>query len=257
MWELYDALIAGIPPECTVDDLVCGAYSVIVKSNESCGFAGTIPGDSRPESWKKYCGMPLRDLAECIKSWNFVEASIGLAAVNAWYNTPACAGAYGIPLAAAKQTEDRKSDPFIMYQNMIRDKNVCVVGHFPYLDKLFAPVCNLAIIETEPLEGDYPESAAAYLLPDAEYVFITCASLVYKSLPGYLSLCRDASVVLVGPSTPLAPVLFSFGIDDISTFIIQDAGHAEDIAKGLSQDRIYTTGRKVSLKKEVWAASQL
>ena len=42
------------------------------------------------------------------------------------------------------------NDPFIMSQKEIRGKKVVTIGHFPYLEKLFEPICELAIIEREP-----------------------------------------------------------------------------------------------------------
>lgn len=105
------------------------------------GTTGTIPGDSRPEMFRRKLGMPLRELAGAVKSWNYVESSIGLAAINAYYNNPEVAAANGVELAANRITEDRKNDPFIMSQNRIKNKKVCVIGHFPPLEQLFAPVC--------------------------------------------------------------------------------------------------------------------
>lgn len=250
MWEIYDAVISGIPEEYTVDDLILGGYTTYVRSGTGSGIAGTIPGDSRPEMFRRKLGMPLRELAEAVKSWNYVESSIGLAAINAYYNCPEVAAANGVELAGSRITEDRKNDPFIMSQNRIKNKKVCVIGHFPHLEQLFAPVCDLSIIEMPPGADDYPEPASDYLVPEADFVFITCASIVYKTLPRYLNLAENAeNVVIVGPSTPLAPALFDFGVDDLSSFVIRDGDHAKRIAQGLDMDRIYATGQKVSWKK--------
>lgn len=250
MWQIYDDIIAGIPEEKTVDDLVLGGYTIYVRSGGGCGVAGFIEGNTRPETGKRRLGMPLRELAESVKSWNYVEASIGLAAINAHYNSPEVAKAHGVELASSRITEDRKNDPFIMSQNRIKNKKVCVIGHFPHLEMLFEPVCDLAIIENTPGQDDYPEPASDYLIPEADMVFITCASLVYKTLPRYLKLAEHAEhVVIVGPATPLAPALFACGVDDLSAFVILDGEHAKQIAQGLSPDKIYAAGQKVSWKR--------
>lgn len=250
MWKLYDEIIAGIPEEAPVDDLINGCYTSFVRSGTGYGTAGLIPLDSRPGILRRELGMPLRELAESVKSWNFVEASVGLAAINAYYNNPEVAEANGVELASSRITEDRKNDPFIMSQNRIKNKKVCVVGHFPHLEQLFAPVCDLAIVETSPGPEDYPEPATDYLIPESDLVFITCESLIYKTLPRYLKLAENAEhVVIVGPSTPLAPALFGFGVDDISSFVIRDGGHVKRIVQGLDHDRIYAAGQKVSWKR--------
>lgn len=250
MWKIYDAVISGIPEEYTVDDLILGGYTTYVRSGSGCGTAGTIPGDSRPEMFRRKLGMPLRELAGAMKSWNYVESSIGLVAINAYYNNPEVAAANGVELAANRITEDRKNDPFIMSQNRIKNKKVCMIGHFPHLEQLFAPVCDLSIIEMPPGADDYPKPASDYLVPEADFVFIICASIVNKTLPRYLKLAENAeNVVIVGPSTPLAPAFFNFGVDALSSFVIRDGGHAKRIAQGLDMDRIYATGQKVSWKK--------
>ncbi|MDR0439314.1 MAG: DUF364 domain-containing protein [Methanocalculaceae archaeon] len=251
MWKIYDAIISGIPEEYTVEDLLLGGYTTYVKSGSGCGVAGTIPGDSRPEILRREIGMPLHELAEAVKSWNYVESSIGLAAMNAYYNSPEIAAEHGVELSPNRTTEDRKNDPFIMSQSRIKNKKVCVIGHFPRLEQLFAPVCDLSIIEILPGPDDYPEPASDYLVPEADFVFITCASIVYKTLSRYLKLAKNAeNVVIVGSSTPLAPAFFDFGVDDISSFVIRDCDHAKRIAQGLDMDRIHSTGQKVSWKRQ-------
>ena len=250
MWELYDALIGGIPEECLVDEFICGTYAVLVRSGSACGFSHILPGDTLPETRKKSLHMPLKKLAECIKSWNFIEASAGMAAINAWYNSPATAGGNGIVLTGSLHSEDRLNDPFIAYQNVIKNKKVAVFGHFPYIEQLLRPVCELTLIVREPLEGDYPEAAAEYVLPESDFVILSCTSLIYKTLPRLLALARNAYVVLVGPFTPLAPALFPFGINDLSGFVIKDNAGAASIVAGFERRSIYKTGQKVSLKAE-------
>lgn len=248
MWELYDALIEGIPEKCLVDEFICGTYAVLVRSGNGCGFSQVLPGDTLPEMMKKSLHMPLKKLAECVKSWNFIEASVGMAAINAWYNSPETAVSNGIALTNSLYSEDRLNDPFIAYQNVIRNKKVAVLGHFPYIEQLLQPVCDLAIIEREPEEGDYPEAAAEYILPNSDFVILSCTSLVYKTLPRMLELARNAYVVIVGPFTPLAPQLFSLGVNDLSGFVIKDNTSAARIVSGLERSAIYKTGQKVTIK---------
>nr|WP_242976062.1 DUF364 domain-containing protein [Desulfosporosinus sp. FKB] len=74
----------------------------------------------------------------------------------------------------------RRYDPFIMSQNKGKGKKVVVVGHFPYLENLLEPVCDFSIIEWEPLEGDYPMPDSEYLLPEADYAYLTSLSAVFR-----------------------------------------------------------------------------
>ena len=62
-----------------------------------------------------------RELAELIKSWNYLEAAVGQAAINAWYNSPEIARQNGVDMDQSPR-EDRMNDPFIMSQREIRGK---------------------------------------------------------------------------------------------------------------------------------------
>lgn len=252
MWKIYDDLINGIPENLTVDELVCGSGSSYVRSGKGAGFAGYRLYTTRlPMFTKNLLGVPLREVATCAKSWNFVEASIGVAAINAYYNNPEVARKNGVEFSDAKWVEDRLFDPFIMSQKEIKDKKVAVVGHFPHLENLFEPICDLSIIEWEPEEGDYPISASEYLLPQCDYVYLTCASLMDKTLPRLLEASKNAKrITLVGPATPLAPVLFDYGIETLSGFIIKDNSRAFRIISGIEKVKVYTAGQKVTFKKE-------
>jgi uncharacterized protein len=249
MWELYDALIEGIPEECFMKDLVCGNGRVWVHSSEGYGFSSLVSGKSRPvERAGRTPGMKLRELAACVKSWNLQEASVGQAAINSYYNAVPVAEANGVPISHIRFAEDRVYDPFISYQHAIRGKKVAVMGHFHYLDQLFRPVCDLSVLEYEPQEGDYPYWAAEYILPEAEFVVITSTALINKTLPRLLALSVQAKVIMVGPSTPMAPVLRRFGISDLSGLIIKDGEKARSICCGQESSKIYTSGQKTSLR---------
>lgn len=250
MWKLYDALIEAIPSYLKADEILCGPNTALVQYEAGVGYSGLLPEQMRPSTVSvKRNGMPLKDLASCVKSWNFVEAGIGLAAINAYYNALPVAREHGVPFSDARHAEDRMSDPFIAYQNLIRDKSVAVIGHFPHLEQLFLPVCSLHILEQDSRDyGVYPMESADYILPECQYVFLPCRTLVDKSLPRLLAAASSAHVVLVGPFTTLAPQLFSFGVSDLSGFLIKDPDAAKAIVGGMDASRIYRTGEKVSFK---------
>jgi uncharacterized protein (DUF4213/DUF364 family) len=253
MWELYDDMLAGIPDSAVADEIIVGSYGAFVRSGDGVGICGAMDDSSyRGEIMpKRRNGMPLRELAGCIKSWDFIEAELGMAAINAWYNAPERLIALGIDVAGNKAIEDRKSDPFIQMQKDVRGKRATVIGHFPYIDQLFAPVCELSVIEKfYPKEGDYPEQAADYLLPESDYVFISCYTVVEKSLPRFLELSKKAHVTIVGPATPCAPVLRKYGAHDFAGFVVTDNNFARDIVCGLGGN-MHSAGHKVNYRSEL------
>ncbi len=248
MWEIYDALIDEIPDDLTVDEIIVGNGITYVESN---GGSGAAPYRNYTERAPQYGGnkldLSLKETAELVKSWNFEEASVGNAALLAYYNHPDRVRAAGILSSDKNRVEDRLKDPFINSQNEIKGKRVCVVGHFPLIENLFEPVCDLSIIEWSPGMGDYPYTACDYIIPECEYVYLTCASIGDKSLPHLLELSENAAkITMVGPATPLAEQFFDFGIDDLSGFVILDNERARRIVSGAEFQRIYASGKKVN-----------
>ncbi|MCL2409923.1 MAG: DUF364 domain-containing protein [Oscillospiraceae bacterium] len=253
MWELYDELITGISHDAIVDDMAIGVAGAYVRSGSGVGITSTAD-----ETWresmltKKSLGMPLRELAECVKSWSFEEASLGLAAINAWYNDITRLRTLGLDVPDAVHVEDRSADPFIVLQREMKEKNVTTIGHFPYIDQLLAPVCNLSVVEKfYPKEGDYPEQAADYLIPNSDYVVISAYTIVEKSLPRFLKLCRDdAHVTIIGSTSPVTPILRRYGVDDIAGFAVKNSEAAKNICLGFGGN-IHSTGQKINYRTKV------
>ncbi len=251
MWELYDRMIEGIPHDWKAEEIFRGTSFACVLSNNGLGIAEPRPYDLRkPLQTKNLEGASLREVAACIKSWNFFEAATGLAAINAYYNNIDVARGFGVTISESLHIEDRIFDPFIMSQNTIRGKKVTVVGHFPHITQLMAPVCDLSIIAVhDPQQDDYPLSAAEFLLPESDFVYISSSTLIDKTMPRLLELSRNAqTTTIVGPSTPLAPVLFAFGAHDLSGFVVKDRSKAKNIIRGAENNKIFATGQKVAFK---------
>ncbi len=251
MKDLYDALIEGIPENEPVEEVLSTRYGALVRSRGNIGFSEYRGGwDSRPKQEQgDLTRKTLRELAAGVKSWNFTEAAIGVAALNAWYNSSEMAEKNGLMISPRRNVEDRNADPFIHHQTAARGKKVVVFGHFPYMEKLLKPVCELYIVNRFPQKGDYPETALEYLVPGSDFVFLGVMTFLEKSLPRILELAGDAYVGLVGPVTVMSPILFDYGVDELDGFIPKDAALLERILKEQQARRLYVSGEKVSLKK--------
>jgi uncharacterized protein (DUF4213/DUF364 family) len=178
-WRLYDALIEGVDPSWKVDYYTQGVTWCEVFSGDNSGIAMCIhergPGPEFPDPVD---GMSLQDMAAMVKSWNYLEASLGTAALNCYYNTVekvnALGGFRGLEIGTgAIDPEKRKQlNAFIAFQDEIAGKKVAVVGHFPHIERKIGSISDLIIIERRPKKGDYPDPASEYILREHDYAFI-------------------------------------------------------------------------------------
>jgi uncharacterized protein (DUF4213/DUF364 family) len=80
------------------------------------------------------------------------------------------------------------------------------------------------VLEKRPGEGDLPAEAATEVIPQADVVAITGTSLINHTFEELMGLCRpEAFILVVGPTTPLSPVLFDYGASVISGTVVTDS----------------------------------
>jgi uncharacterized protein (DUF4213/DUF364 family) len=188
--------------------------------------------------------MALRELAAAAKSWNFAEASLGMAAINAYWNSAE-------HRAVARALERGETEAFSAWRDRVRGKKAAVIGHFPRLEEKLGAVCELSILEKRPLPGDYPDSACEFLLPLQDFVFATGVTLTNKTLPRLLELSRHTGIILTGPSVPLAPLLFGRGVRDLQGFVITDPALCRKIINGEnSAAAVFDAGRQISMDRD-------
>ncbi len=247
MWELYDALIEGIPQNIVVTDSLVGTIWSAVCTKDGVGLAMTTPQHTRPAAVSgDMRGMKLVDMAKRVKSWHFIEAGLGMAAINAYYNQPTLAKKNGV---LVPEKNKREQDAFIASYDELAGKRVCVVGHFPFLERRIHDICDFSILERQPHNGDYPDTACEYMLPQADYVFITGSALTNKTMPRLLQLSKNAKTTLVGTSVPLAPALFDYNVDCLAGFMPTDNEGCWRIAAYDHENPLTTAGQRVRLIK--------
>lgn len=247
MWELYNTLIDRIPSNLTVEKVITGAHKTLVKSQLGLGISNTILLDAKPFSChNSLIGQPVKNVAGLVKSWNLLEASIGIAALNSYFNTPEVAEANGFFSDSSPASDQRKADPFILYQNLVKHKKVATIGHTKYLHTLLKGSCELTLIGEEKL-GFYPSTAAEFLLPNQDFLFLSATAFLYKSIERLLHLAKKATIILYGSALPMSPSLFHFGVYDLSGFVILEPLLAEAIVSGSEQTSIYRAGKKVRM----------
>lgn len=229
-WFLYDKLLATVPAEATVTNYVAGRHWLMVESSlGGVGLAQHFPRADGSKPGHQVLGRGLKEVAEGLKSWDYNLASLGMAALNAASNTMMLIPDSPLQTAAAKTP----GDAFEFFLPRIAGRKVAVIGHFPHLEDILAPHCRLSIFERQPQPGDLPDPAAEYLLPEMELVYITGTTFINKTITRLLELAARAEVCIVGPSTPMMPLLFKYGLHSLSGLVVTDF---TELARAITED---------------------
>lgn len=221
IWDSYHSVLAEIPAGQRVADCVVSlVWTLVVTGDGQAGIAVTYPqGVYESGLPGTVAGSDLRTAAGWVTSWNYYEASLGCAAVNAAVNTrERLEGMTGRPL---EELAAGGRDLFTRLAERFAGGRAAVVGHFPAVERL-AATCELTVLERQPQAGDTPDPACEYILPQQDLVCITGTTVTNKTLPRLLELSRRAFTVLVGPSTPLSPVWFDYGVDVLAGAVVVD-----------------------------------
>lgn len=228
-WKLYDELIAGVPDDVLVTDYCLGLCWSYVEAESGVGVSCTCRGGAtKPTDERNFRGLALKEMAALSKSWRFEEATLGVAALNAWYGQKKLVDAMGVTYDEPVEFPDgsiHKIDAFEIMRPEIEAKgnaNVVVVGHFPHVDRI-AEYANLTVLERNCRSDlDTPDPACEYVLLDADYAFITGVTLENKTAPRLLELAGDAFVTMVGPSVVMSQALFDAGANMAAGSIVID-----------------------------------
>jgi len=137
-----------------------------------------------------------------------VLASVGVAALNALLPIP------------TQDWEEANAEDVLTRHGY--GKRVVMIGRFPFAERLRSNVGELVILEKDPGPDDLPAQAAYEVIPHADVVAITSMTVINHTLDELINLCKpEAFVMLLGPSTPLSPLLFEHGIDVLSGSIVK------------------------------------
>ena len=229
-WSLYNRMIEGIPQGVVVRDYCLGTHWSYVEADSGMGIAWTAGGGMKRMFKGDLRGRELREVAQLSKSWCFEEATLGIAALNAWYSQrdklDPLGAQYDEPIELPDGTR-RKMDAFELHASQMEGKNVVMVGHFPHPERLVEYGANLTILERNVRdELDTPDPACEYVVPEADLVFYTGVTLINKTAPRLLQLAQNARVVMVGPSVVMAPSLFEYGVDMLAGSVVSDPDKA-------------------------------
>jgi uncharacterized protein len=206
--KILEDLIRSLKGDALAREVRVGPFWTGVWSR-GCGLASTT-GSGEHEHGATFvqdagslAGRSALELARLAYSESLLEAGIGLAAINSLLDVDET---HCVELNAAELLLDRG-----------RGKKVALVGHFPFVPALREAAARLWVLELRPRPGDAGAEEAETIVPQADIVAITGSAFINHTIDRLLSLCRPGTLVVVlGPSTPLSPVLFDYGVDVVS-----------------------------------------
>lgn len=217
--QLEEKLAKSVEGPHLVDKVIVGLNWTMVRAGELCGIARSpergTQGARTVRPIGGFSGMPLSQLANSLLSMDSLDRSIGLAAVNAFWNRPCAVNSV---LRHFRNTGGLSAlEP--------PGEGVLIVGGFRGAAKRLP---SARIVEREPKSGDLSVEEAPKAFLDTKHLAITAQTLMNGSL---MPILASSSMVphrlLVGPSAPLSPTLFDFGINEISGAVVTDPDMAE------------------------------
>ena len=214
-WEIYDLLIEraeSAARDARVEQIVIGLTWTLCQCRAEQGLGTGLAMSpmqyTRTLPWAGTLAQrPISDIIGWIKSWNPFEAAIGLAAINSVLNFSSTTVTSG---ATALTTSNLAV--FEYFLPRLKNRKVVVIGRYPGLER-YQSALDMTVLERTSQEGDLPDTACEYLVPEADWVFLTASSLVNKTFPRLAELASDAVTVLMGPSVPWLKEWADFGID--------------------------------------------
>lgn len=236
--NVIDDLLASLPVgEIPLRDVRVGPFWTVVWTERGAGLASTQRDAHTPHghSLIRWAGdlvdHDAGELAGLLRSKSPMEAALGMATIN------------GLLEVDDSSLTDRNASAEIIQRG--EGRRVVIAGHFPFIPKVRRAVGRLDVLELDPGPNELPPRAAAEVIPQADVVAITGTSLVNKTFDKLIRHCRpEAFVLLLGPTSPLSPVLFDYGVDLIAGTRVADPATALAVA---GQGAIFRQMRGVRL----------
>ena len=198
-------LAASVDTDLLVDKVLVGLNWTMVYAGEFCGIARSpergTEGARSILTEAGFRGRRLKDLAKMICSTDSLSRSMGLAAINAFWNRP---------VENSEKSGFSRFDP--------PGEGLVIIGGFRDSKKRLPKA---KIVEREPVSDDVDISDAGRTIANAKYLAITAQTLMNGSLEPLLRASKMVPFrMLIGPSAPLCPVLLDYGLDDVSGNVV-------------------------------------
>lgn len=250
--RLYTLLLDHCRSDVFIDELMIGLVWTLCQGKGGVPGLAMSPGIvTRTLPWSgSLCGKAVTEVAAWLLEWDAYKATVAMAAINHCLN--------GRPLPESVPLEpDAEHANLAVFEHFLPQllgQNVVVIGHYPGIERYQAQM-HLTVLEKQPVAGDLPDAACEFLLPKADWVFLTASSIPNKTFPRLAELSANAQTVLMGPTMPWLPHWHEFGIDYLAGVEVTDATALYHTAAQGGGVRIFENGVRYRIAKLTPATS--
>lgn len=201
--SVFEKLLNNIDRDIKVTKIQLGrSWVATVLENGHCGIAAKLYNKQTCEPEK----LIAHDCRAVALSHNILSedpflASVGLATINACYNTTENVAQY----QAFADKETPCTD-----QLDLNEKTVGIIGH---MKRTYDNINNnfktksLFMFDQNPSLGDLPPEKESELLPTCDVLIITGTTLINHTIGEILQWSNGAQKIMTGPSVPFCPYL--------------------------------------------------
>ncbi len=206
---VIETLLTDLPLGWQVADVYIGENWVlsVVRNRDGRQQAGVaaapheILPDARFQLGHHVLDKQAEVIAQGLRSTDSTKAAVGLATPNA--------------LNCVDEARLTYDDAANWLTAQSTGKTVAFFGRFPFIEEEIRPYARQVwVFEQQSQSDELDHTAITTVLPQADLVAITSSTLINHTIDLILPYVkRESTVVLLGPSTPLAEKLLDNGID--------------------------------------------
>jgi uncharacterized protein len=245
--QLIDELIQSMHhPSAVIVDIAVGSHFIGIRADDDgklcAGLASTLGAVPTDDERQMVAGMVGKTLGEAVgqlKSPRGFSISIGAAALNAGITVP------------QRQPDFEASE--IMAEKGKAGETV-LVGDFPFTGWLRQQVNTLHLFELQKVAGRTPPDQWDDILGRCQVLGLTGTTLLTRAMATYLEKAPQAYTIIIGPTTPLSPVLFAHGADVLAGSQIVSP---DPVFDGIRQGMSFREFKKLGIQFVAWSKDSL
>jgi len=220
--QLADSILSSIiRPDAVVEEIIAGDKFIAVKAGGRMGLSsllGAKPREQEKDLEHQMTGKDVKQVAGLIKQPSPFSISLGFAALNSG-NAP-----------DPKKVEPSNFPADDLIARLGKDKITGLVGEFPFVESLKNRVGTFYLFELRDVPGAVPKDQWESMLARLDVFAVTGTALLTRKMAWFLTRASRAKIIILGPTTPFSPALFSHGVDYLCGSVVTDM---EKVGQGI------------------------